>query len=137
MIYNAIKVAAVALMIGLAVFAVRREKKHPLTLVTRVTEIVVMTKAHADDVRPEPQPGIVERIKKKIVLPHRDPPSRTKATDGSGDKWNFPYSCAKVKWYADHFTRDQLESMRKLAGEPEPTSAQERQIRECIAGRFQ
>jgi hypothetical protein len=139
---NVIKLTAVATLIALAVIAIRREHKHPMTLVTKVTEIVVMTKAHAEDIRVEPvaperKPGVVDRLKQKLHIPPTEPTHTTKAIDGSGAKWTFPYSCKTVKWYAAHFSKEQLESMRKLAGKRPPTPAEEVQIGECIAGRFQ
>lgn len=143
-IHDYIKGAAVATMIGLTVFAIKREPPQPLVLVTMVTEMVVMTKAHAEDVRTEPpapvhKPSLVERAKEAVhsALPKREPPSRTVAADGSGAKWTFPYSCRTVKWAAAAFSEATLETMRKKAGERLPTAAEKVQIAECIAGRFQ
>lgn len=132
-----IKAVALAAMIALAVYTIKHERKHSddRPALMKVTEMIVM-KAHAEEA-PAPAPTLIERAKKSIVLPHRDPPSRTKTVDGSAEKWTFPYSCSKVKWYAEHFSRATLETMRKAAGEPEPTGAQQAQIAACIQGRFQ
>ncbi len=160
-VHSYIKAAAVATMIALTVVAAKREAKHPL-LVTRVSEIVVMKSASAEEApvqAPEAKPTLVERAKnlkkeiiehttrdvkkdidnakKAIVIPHHDNPARTKSADGSGAKWTFPYSCSKVKWYAAHFSQETLEKMRVIAGEPEPTMDQKMQIRDCINGKFQ
>lgn len=142
-VHDYIKFTAVATMVALTVYAARREPKEPLVLVTMVTEMVVMTKAHAEDVRVEPKapehkPTLVERAKEAVhaALPKRESPSRTVAADGSGAKWTFPYSCRTVKWAAATFSEETLETMRKKAGERLPTAFEKQQISECIAGRF-
>lgn len=138
-----IKAAALATLVALTAYTVKLQHKHhdDRPALMKVTEMIVMKaqaivtiKAHAEEA---PKPTLIERAKKAIVLPHRDPPSHTKAVDGSAEKWTFPYSCSKVKWYAEHFSRATLETMRKAAGEPEPSGAQQAQIAACIQGRFQ
>lgn len=137
-----VKAAAIATLIGLTVYAVKHERKHPL-VVMKVTEILVMKAAHAEEApvqQPEHKPTMVERAKKAVehvTLPRTEHPSRTKAADGSGDVWTFPYSCRTVKFYANTFSQEALEKMRVLAHKPKPTPQQEQQIRECLSGKFQ
>lgn len=65
---------------------------------------------------------------------------RLETTSGGASatlRWTLPFSCANAKYYNAHFTRAQLEAMRKAAGMALPTSEQRAQIQACLAGRIQ
>jgi hypothetical protein len=51
-------------------------------------------------------------------------------------KWTLSFSCADTKWYAAHYTREQLDSMRRFAGYPEPTPAELLEIEACLNGEY-
>lgn len=62
------------------------------------------------------------------------PPAAKPATPAAPKQWTLPYSCSDVKYYGSHFSKDQLEAMRKAANMPMPTASQRAQIQACLAG---
>ncbi len=97
-----------------------------ITLVTvdQVPDVVVVI-----DERPGSDPVRVTRVRPSPppkAAPPREQPAAPKA-----HAWTLPYSCADVKYYDTHFTKTQLEAMRKAANLAVPTREQMTEINEC------
>lgn len=143
-VHSWIKLAAVGTMIALTVVAVRRDHKHPPLVVMKVSEIIV-TRVEAQEVSEDaPQKSsacpfeyLSQRrladCHRKVIVEHEHEREKPKVMSA----WSLPWSCTKVRWAANTFSKATLESMRVMNGVAPLTAAQKQQAKECIEGKRQ
>lgn len=147
-VYNTLKLAAVLVMIALAILTIRSQRAKeqvaatPPQLVTR--EVIVTTRPQEMapvpvapvERKPVEHKAVVEPRKPEKPVEHKVVAEPHKQKPVAPAKWSLPISCSKVKWYVEHFSQSQLETMRVIAGQPEPTAQQKQQGRDCIEGKY-